>query len=154
MVAELQSPETEVQLAATQKFRKLLSRGYIIVLETFSYNKTKIKETLFSTEPNPPIDEVIKTGLVPKFVEFLSRSDNPVLQFEAAWALTNVASGTSAQTRIVIEAGAVPYFVELLKSPAEDVQEQVIKNEKIIKHPFLTINYNIKFFHKQKYKKQ
>ncbi|KAI4378066.1 hypothetical protein MLD38_015603 [Melastoma candidum] len=103
MVAGIWSNDKLVQLEATTQFRKLLS-----------------------IERSPPIEEVIQSGVVPQFVEFLMREDFPQLQFEAAWALTNIASGTSENTKVVIDHGAVPIFVKLLGSPSDDVREQAV----------------------------
>ncbi|CAA7398355.1 unnamed protein product [Spirodela intermedia] len=101
MVSGLRSNDVRLQLKATMLFRKLLS-----------------------SDRNPPIAPVIQSGVVPRFVEFLTREDCPELQFEAAWALTNIASGTPEDAKVVIDNGAIPIFVRLLSSPNEDVREQ------------------------------
>jgi len=47
-------------------------------------------------------------------------------QFEAAWCLTNIASGTSDHVNTIIEQGALQSFVNLCDSQHIDVVEQVI----------------------------
>ncbi|KAH3766353.1 importin subunit alpha-1 [Pelomyxa schiedti] len=73
----------------------------------------------------PPIDEVIKTGVVPRLIQFLSLGgSDPKFQLEALWALTNITSGNTTQTEEVIKCGIVPPAIALLSSPDVDVCKQ------------------------------
>ncbi|KAK9294064.1 hypothetical protein QLX08_011201 [Tetragonisca angustula] len=103
IVNGMKSSDETIQLQATQACRKMLSR-----------------------EKNPPIDSMIQCGIVPLCVEFLDYHHNAALQFEAAWALTNVASGTSEQTHVVVKHGAIQKLVALLKSASPNVAEQAV----------------------------
>jgi hypothetical protein len=74
---------------------------------------------------NPPIDDVIAAGLVPAFVTMLGHPESK-LQFEAAWCLTNIASGTSKQCEVVVQNNGVPPLVGLMGSSNIDVCEQAV----------------------------
>lgn len=103
LVMKAESSDPAEQLQAVQSARKLLS-----------------------SDRNPPIDPLIDSGILPILVRCLDQHDSPSLQFEAAWALTNIASGTSAQTQAVVAAGAVPLFLHLLLSSQQNVCEQAV----------------------------
>lgn len=94
-------------------------------LQIIIENAQKVRKIL-SKEPQPPIDEVIQSGVIPRFAELLERNDCAILQFEVAWVLTNVASGSSQQTKTIVDSGAAKTFIRLLDSPHHEVREQAV----------------------------
>jgi importin subunit alpha-1 len=78
-----------------------------------------------SVERNPPVDLIIDAGALPYFVAFLGNDQYPMLQFEAAWALTNIAS-TSRTKDVANCENAVTFLVRLLFSSSGNVREQAI----------------------------
>lgn len=99
LCAQLQSQDQEAQLNAIKSFRRLLS-----------------------VEKNPPVQDCLNAGAISLFITYLQRFDCPELQFEAAWALTNIAS--TEHTALVAQLGGVPHLVKLLTSNMPDVREQ------------------------------
>uniref|UniRef100_H2YTX8 Importin subunit alpha n=1 Tax=Ciona savignyi TaxID=51511 RepID=H2YTX8_CIOSA len=100
-----QSSDEAQQFICTQNARKILSR-----------------------ERHPPISKMVEANIVTKLVEFLSWTHNPAMQFEAAWALTNIASGNSEQTTAVVNSGAVPSLIALLCNEQKNVAMWALGN--------------------------
>ena len=105
--AGIQSSDKTARLAAVQAARKILS--------------CEDKPQIYKKK----IDKMIEAGIVPHCVQFLVVHDEPQLQFEAAWVLTNIAYGTSEQTNIVAE-GAVLHLIPLLSSKEQHVVGQAV----------------------------
>ncbi|KAK4319247.1 hypothetical protein Pmani_009786 [Petrolisthes manimaculis] len=102
LVAGLRSRDIKKQLRCAERARELLSL------------------------PQAPVVQLIQAGALPPLVACMERGDSPELQVEAAWAITNVASGSSAHTRAVVDAEAVRVLVRLLSSADRGVQEQAV----------------------------
>eukprot|EP00941_MAST-03F_sp_MAST-3F-sp1_P005428 g5428.t1 len=85
-------------------------------------SNVKLIRQMLSKESDPPADEVIEAGFVPLFIEYLGCHDDCKLQFESAWALTNIAS--TARTDFLVEHNIIDALVPLLRSVDADVREQ------------------------------
>lgn len=87
MVQGVWSENLEQQIDATTQFRKLLSIGKLSHFSSdqwFAAPVTRCSKLIdvacISAERNPPIEEVISQGVIPRFVQFLQRQDAPQLQ--------------------------------------------------------------------------
>lgn len=85
---------------------------------------TRAIRRLLSVETRPPVDAVLAMGVLPVLVSFIRRHEQAAEQllFEAAWALTNIAS--TQHTRALVTAGATPPLALLLLNASPDVREQ------------------------------
>ncbi|KAH8921038.1 ARM repeat-containing protein [Atractiella rhizophila] len=105
IVPSLNSNDPQIHSLAALRVRKLLSR-----------------------ERSPPIDMVINSGIVPRLIYLLTCSPIPDVQQQAAWALTNIASGNQWHVAALCQNGLVPLLVDIIGSPsaAPELKEQCI----------------------------
>lgn len=71
--------------------------------------------TMLSVGANPPIQAVIEKGGCAPLVACLD-DHSAAVQFEAAWAIANIASGTTAQTLALLEGSAAESLFRILAS--------------------------------------
>lgn len=67
------------------------------------------------------MEEAVRCGAVTYLVSLLG-TDSPLLQFEAAWALTNIASSKFCSE--IADSGAVHYLAEMLYNDIPELREQ------------------------------
>ncbi|EOA22548.1 hypothetical protein CARUB_v10003208mg [Capsella rubella] len=66
---------------------------------------------------NIPIDEIVNSGVVPRFIEFLKKEDSVMFQYVAASVLRHV---SQKNTKVLIDHGAVQIFIHLLAGATDD----------------------------------
>jgi len=77
-----------------------------IVLPDLMESLTQLRKYL-SREVNPPIQQVVDSGITIRLVELLQSPEcSQLMKFELAWILTNIASGSPQHTAHVVNCGA------------------------------------------------
>lgn len=116
-----ESKPTTIPVALLPQFVQLVMSGEA---KEQVFHGTNMIRKLLSVEKDPPYEAVTSSGVVPHIVAQLDRNDFPELQFEAAWALTNISAGTSENTMHVVQCGAIPKLIGLLSSVSADCRDQ------------------------------
>jgi uncharacterized membrane protein YgcG len=102
--AALDSPVPQEQVEAATFFRRILA-----------------------ADKQPPLDVVIDTGtVVPALVRFLSRTDTPALQLEAAWSLTNIACGEARHVSYLLHVGALSALLQAVTVGHAALRDQAL----------------------------
>jgi len=113
---------THVEFAGTQCIATLCSD---ILLPNKQLRAITDFRKLLSMQDTTPIAAIMHTGVQQKFVDFLTHAD-PRVQFQAAWALTNIASGTTENVQAILRVGALKGFVHFLRSPNVELRGQCL----------------------------
>jgi len=87
---------------------------------------TEIRQLL--QQKNPPVDHVVKTGMVPHLVRMLTCPKTPdTLLFEVGWILTNIAVEKEAHVRLLVRHKTIDAFMHCIKtSKSSDVFDQAM----------------------------
>jgi Importin beta binding domain/Armadillo/beta-catenin-like repeat len=81
--------------------------------------------TLLTNRKGQPTDEIMGSGALDYLIKFLCKHDCPQIQYESAWAITNMCQRTD-HVNILIEKGCLKGFLYMLSSTVAEVKEQAI----------------------------
>ena len=84
---------------------------------------TKNIRFLLRHKPGCSAEDIVRSGTIPYFVEFLKNDDCCELQYNAACILGFVATGNMANNDAVVTCNAIPHLTRLLASPNGEIQE-------------------------------
>ncbi|KYQ88633.1 putative importin subunit alpha A [Tieghemostelium lacteum] len=112
----------EIKLKNLENLKKSLysNEESLVYLALIQFRK------ILSLDKNPPINEVVECDIAPKLIE-LVQCKNAQVQMEAAWALTNIASGENC-CKYLVDIGLIPALIYVISDPnaTHDVIEQCI----------------------------
>jgi len=81
---------------------------------------------LYIIEDNPPIQEIVDANIVPRIIQLLDLDTYPRIQYEAAWCLTNIATGDREHVLCIVEKGVIRKLAKLLNSKDDGLKEQAM----------------------------
>lgn len=106
IITLMNSNDTPSMISGTERLRKMLSK----------------------TTDQIPFKTVIESGVVPRLIAFLDPLAPHLLIFEAAWCLSNLVCGKTADTILVMQYGTLSALIRLISLPemSDDVKENCI----------------------------
>eukprot|EP00934_Nitzschia_sp_Nitz4_P000438 Nitzschia sp. Nitz4//scaffold301_size22573//11579//13331//NITZ4_008554-RA/size22573-augustus-gene-0.6-mRNA-1//1//CDS//3329547016//438//frame0 len=120
-VSSMPSTNTKASVSDIPSFKIVLMSPSSTIEELTE--ATKGIRRILSTDRDPPVDEVLASGVLPALVANLTANPQAAtLIFESAWALTNISS--TEKTDVVVEAGAVVPLIQLLRHESPEVRDQ------------------------------
>ena len=109
-----------------------LATAFFANLRTSSFdelaNVTEMIRRIISLSDNPPVDELISTGLVPHIIKLIEYEyfQYEKLMNESAWILANIASAKSDNVNYLIQNGVAQKALNLLDHESEEVKDNAI----------------------------
>ena len=113
----------DVPLVLLPKFVSLANSSNILNV----HQGVMLIRKLVTVEEEPPTFEVIEAGVVPILVKCMEQTENTRLQFDASWALSNIASDSKENVVYVLQTNVLPLWIQHFSSHDPDVVEQAAR---------------------------